>query len=216
MDYINQEIEDYAVLKSTTPSPIANQLEQLTCEKVPMSQMLIGQMESSLIGFLIGLNGAKRVLEFGTFTGYSALVMAEQLPTDGEVHTIDINQETVVLGKNVWGQSEHAYKIHTHFGNGLDMVKTLDGDFDLIFIDADKVNNLNYFCEGLKRLSSRGIIIVDNALWSGDVVDLSKQDDSIKGIRKLNDYIAAQSDLYGTLLPIRDGVFLVRKCSFNK
>jgi caffeoyl-CoA O-methyltransferase len=179
--------------------------------------MLIGKMEASFIGFLLRSIGAKRILELGTYTGYSALTMAENIPEDGEIFTVDINKETVELAKNFWKQSPHGHKITSILGSGLDIIPTLTGQFDFVFIDADKRNYIDYLKLTIPLLSSQGIIVIDNVLWSGRVVPGSESsgsdlhDRNTDFIRELNDYIANEPTLYGTLLPIRDGMFLVRK-----
>lgn len=211
MQFISPDIEQYAISKSTRPSSIAAELEIFTQQNMALSQMLIGQMEASLLGFLLRLIRAKRVLEIGTFTGYSALIMAENLSPTGEVHTIDINEEYVRAGEPIWRKSEHAGKIQVHVGNALDVIPGLSGKFDLVFIDADKENYLNYLQLVSERLSNRGIIVIDNVLWSGRVLDDSDQDEQTQGIRHINDYLESSDLLYSTLLPIRDGVFLVQK-----
>lgn len=209
MRYRDEEILDYCTSVSTSPSAVAESLEQQTRAKVEMSGMLSGKMEGSLLGLLTRISGAKRVLEFGTYTGYSALVFAENLPEDGEVHTIDINEETVSFGMNIIKESEHSKKIHCHFGNGLEIAKDLDGQFDIVFIDADKTNYLNYFKLGCEKLSERGMVILDNALWNGSVLSEDDQSPSAVAIREVNRHVAADDSLHKTLIPIRDGVFVV-------
>jgi caffeoyl-CoA O-methyltransferase len=210
-DITTEEISKYSIDKSTVPSATAHKLELATKESVDMSMMLCGQLEGSVLGLITRLVGAKRVLEFGTFTGYSALVFAENLPDGGEVHTIDVNPETVNFGLEIIKESEHANKIHSHIGSGLEVANELPGEFDIVFIDADKVNYLNYFKIGAGKLAPGGAIIVDNALWSGQVANEEDQSDSTKAIRELNDYIAQSNSFYGTLLPIRDGIFVAIK-----
>jgi len=206
-----EELVNYSIVKSTTPSKIADQLESETRKKVEMSGMLVGKMEASVLGLIVRLLGAKRVLEFGTFTGYSALVFAENLPEDGEVHSLDINSDTVDFGKKFWKKSDHFSKIHSHIGPALETVNKLEGEFDLIFIDADKENYLNYFKLGLDKLSTGGAIVLDNTLWGGSVIDENDNLSSTKAIREVNNYIENNKSLYGSLLPIRDGMFVVIK-----
>ena len=205
------ELEQYAIDKSSTPSEIADQLESQTRSDVDMSVMLVGKMEASVLGLITRLTKAKRVLEFGTFTGYSALVFAENLPEGGEIHTLDINSETVEFGKKFWQKSKHHSKIHSHIGPAIETVEKLEGQFDLAFIDADKENYLNYFKIALNRLSPGGAIIVDNTLWDGRVIDKSENSSSTVAIREINEFIRDDDQLYGSLLPIRDGIFVVTK-----
>lgn len=211
MQFISDEILEYSIGKSTNPSKLADELEKFTRENVEMSQMLIGKLEASFLSFLIRSLGVKKVLEFGTFTGYSALCMAEALPEDGMVHTIDVDETNVSIAKSFWEKSFSHKKIHSHIGTGLEVVETLASyRFDLVFIDADKVNYLNYLKKSLEILSDNGVVILDNVLWSGKVLT-ENNEESTKAIKEVNDYISTRDDLEATLLPVRDGMFLVRK-----
>ncbi len=211
----NQEaIEDYCVSHSTAPSSLCEGLYEETTKNVPRSQMLIGPMAGSVLGLLIDSVRAKRVLEIGTYTGYSALAMAERLPSDGEVVTLDINEETVAVGKKYWAQSPHGKKIKFQVGPALETMKSLKGPFDFILIDADKSNYIHYFKGALELLSPNGTIVMDNTLWSGRVLgDKKDMDTDTKALRELADSIAANSTLNKTLLPIRDGLLVVRRRS---
>jgi caffeoyl-CoA O-methyltransferase len=217
MQLVDKKIEDYCIAKSNLPSGDCNRIEDYTRANVHGSQMLIGKMEASFLGFLLRTVDAKRVLELGTFTGYSALAMAENLPPEGEVITVDINEETVALAKNFWKQSAHGHKIKSMIGSGLDIIPKLKAPFDFVFIDADKKNYIDYLKLTVPMLSHRGMIVIDNTLWSGRVVPGSENaghklvDSNTEFIRLVNDYIEKEPTLYGTLLPIRDGMFLVRK-----
>jgi caffeoyl-CoA O-methyltransferase len=216
MQLIDHKIEDYCLSKSTLPSQDCLKIEEHTRANVHGSNMLIGKMEASFLGFLLRSIHAKRVLELGTFTGYSALAMAENLPVDGEVITIDVNQKTVDLAKNFWAQSKAGSKIKSIIGSGMEVIPSLSGLFDLVFIDADKRNYLPYLKLVLPLLTENGIVVIDNVLWSGRVLPEGEQDPeeehrNTKFIREVNDYIASEKNLYGTLMPIRDGMFLVKK-----
>lgn len=217
MQMVDKKIEDYCIAKSNLPSADCDRIEDYTRAHVHGAQMLIGKMEASFIGFLLRSIEAKRVLELGTFTGYSALAMAENLPEDGEIFTVDINQETAALASDFWKQSKHGHKIKSLLGSGLDIIPTLKAPFDFVFIDADKRNYIDYLKLTVPMLSPRGIIVIDNVLWSGRVVPGAEasgsdlHDRNTEFIRLVNDYIATEPTLYGTLLPIRDGMFLVRR-----
>lgn len=217
MQMVDKKIEEYCIAKSNLPSSDCDKIEEYTRAHIHGAQMLIGKMEASFIGFLLRSIEAKRVLELGTFTGYSALTMAENLPADGEVITIDINETNVSLAKDFWQQSGHGHKIKSVLGSGLDIIPTLKAPFDFVFIDADKRNYIDYLKLTVPLLSPRGIIVIDNVLWSGKVLpdtilDTSEhRDRNTEFIRLVNDYIATEPTLYGTLLPIRDGMFLVKK-----
>lgn len=214
MKFIDENIERYAISKSTIPSVHCQNLANYTRENEPMSMMLVGEMEGSFLGFLIRSTGAKRVLEVGTYTGYSALVMAENLPEDGEVHTCDVEEKDFT--SMYWAKSPAAKKIHLHLGKALETIPQIEGEFDLAFIDADKTNYKNYLEMILPRLSKRGVIAIDNVLWSGSVLKPDSElggdeNASTRAIKEVNDFVAEHPDLYGTMLPIRDGIFLITK-----
>jgi caffeoyl-CoA O-methyltransferase len=217
MQITDKKVEEYCISKSNLPSKDCLAIEEYTRANVHGAGMLIGKMEASFIGFLLKSIKAKRILELGTFTGYSALTMAEHIPVDGEIITVDINQETVKLAKEFWAKSEHGHKIKSVLGSGLDIIPTLTGKFDFVFIDADKRNYIDYLKLTVPMLSPNGMIVIDNVLWGGavlpDVVlDLTQhRDRNTEFIRLVNDYVAASEDLYGTLMPIRDGMFLIQK-----
>lgn len=217
MQITDKKIEEYCLSKSSLPSSDCKKIEDYTKANVHGSQMLIGQMEASFIGFLLRSIKAKRVLELGTFTGYSALAMAENLPNDGLVITVDINEENANLAQKFWSDSKHGHKIKSILGNALDIIPSLGGRFDFIFIDADKRNYIEYLKMTIPLLTESGMIVIDNVLWSGRVIEEKElnlkelHDRNTEFIRQLNDFIANSEDLYGTLMPIRDGMFLVRK-----
>ena len=204
-------INDYCIEKSDTPSPLCKNLEEHTQNNIPYAQMLVGELEASILGFLLRSIKAKNVLEFGTFTGYSALAMAENLPDDGELITLDINPDTVKVALDFWKQSPHGTKIKSIIGPALETVKTIEKEFDFIFIDADKVNYLDYFKQSFKLLSANGIIAIDNVLWGGEVLKEKNNDEQTKAIQELNNFISKRNDLSKTLLPVRDGLFLIQK-----
>lgn len=207
---VSKEIEEYCINHSTRPGETVREIGEYTRNNVHGSNMLIGEMEASVLTFLIKLGNVKSVLELGTYTGYSALAMAEQLPTDGKVVTVDINPETTKLARSFWDKSPHGKKIQQILKPGLEALKDLNEKFDLIFIDADKNNYSNYLDWSLEHLSEKGLIVVDNTLWSGRVLapGEDKQTNSIvshnEKVRNLTGYIT-------TLLPVRDGMFLIQK-----
>src|SRR5690606_12651212 len=178
---VSKEIEEYCIDHSTKPGETVREIGEYTRKNVHGSNMLIGEMEASVLAFLIKLGKVKTVLELGTYTGYSALAMAEQLPEDGKVFTIDINKETTAIAKRFWDQSPHGKKIEQILKPGLDALSDLNGKYDLIFIDADKNNYPNYLTWALDHLSDHGLIVVDNTLWHGKVLTpgADKQTDSI-------------------------------------
>ncbi|OUR96839.1 hypothetical protein A9Q84_10910 [Halobacteriovorax marinus] len=214
MNFIDPRILDYSIDKSTTPSSACDDIEKYTVENHPLHRMLCGRLEGSLLAFLIRLSKAKKVLELGTFTGYSALAMAEALPADGEVVTIDKNKKISAISIPFWEKSEHGRKIRPMYGDANLVLDELEETFDLVFIDADKRNYKSYFEKCLSLLNIGGAIVVDNVLWSGRVVEgysSEEEDKSTTFLVEFNDYISKRDDLIKTLLPIRDGIYLIQR-----
>ncbi len=209
-NFLDKKIETYCIQKSTVSSSHCKAIEAYTEKHVDRAQMLIGELEGSFLGFLVSLIKAKNVLEIGCFTGYSALSIAERLPKNGKLISLDIDEETNRIARQFWKKSPHGYKIQTILGPALDSLKKIKGPFDFIFIDADKHNYLKYLKRCLPLLNSKGLIAVDNCLWGGDVLKTSSDPDT-QTIQKLNDYVSHNKNLEGFLAPIRDGIFLIQK-----
>jgi len=214
MSWIPKEIENYCLSHCSSPSDIAKELQHYTLTNIHGSHMLIGQLEGSLLQFLIRLGKVKKILEFGTYTGYSSLIMAEAMPDDGRLITVDINPHTTKIAKEFWNRSPHGKKIDLILKPGREALPELSsyGPFDLIFIDADKNGYPQYLDWGVNHLSSRGMIITDNTLWSGKILSqgLDPQTDSI---RLHNEKARELKGFTKTLLPIRDGMYLIQKVS---
>lgn len=210
MKFIDPALEAFCESHSTPPSEVCSALSKYTQANVPMSVMLSGPLVGSFLGFLAHTLGARRVLEVGCYTGYSALSLAEHLPSDGEVITLDINPETAKVAQNFWDKSPHGKKIQLILGNAKETLGGLSGPFDLVFIDADKAGYTAYTLAALKLLSPNGVIVCDNCLYSGEVTG-SNLEGNAKAIRKFDDWVSTQKDLYKTLVPIRDGLYLIRK-----
>jgi predicted O-methyltransferase YrrM len=209
--FINEQIEKYCLSVSSTPSELLEQIYTLTHQSETLPQMLIGKMEASFLGFLIQALNVTSVLEIGTFTGYSALAMAENLPPSGTIITLDINPDPIEkIAMPIWNISPHGKKIKSIIGPAIKSIDSLDSKFDLIFIDADKLNYKNYVQKSLTLLSKNGIIVVDNTLWSGKVLNLENAEESTKAIAEMNKWVSEQKDYYTTLLPVRDGMLLIK------
>lgn len=176
----------------------------------PGSMMLAGPLENSFLEFLIKSHQFNNILELGTYTGYTTLCIAMALAEEGSVTTVDIDKNTVKLAYPFWEKAKVSSKIKSFIKSGQDFFKENKEEFDFIFIDADKVNYLHYLKEGLKALKEGGMIVLDNCLWSGKVLQ-ETNDKSTKAIQEVNEFIKNSKDLYGTLLPVRDGIFLVQK-----
>lgn len=209
MEHTNEAILRYCEAHSTVPSPICEAIARFTEAKVERPMMLSGPLVGGLLGFLISATGAKRVLEIGTFTGYSALAMAERLPPDGEVVTLDVDPKNMELAKAFWEKSPHGSKIRPIVGRALESLETIPPGLDFVFIDADKTNYLNYLKRVLLLMRPGGIIAADNTLWSGHVLEKSPADAETKVLQQFNDWVHAQPNLETLLVPIRDGVHLL-------
>lgn len=206
---VSPEMEEYCVENSTpVPDYVAN-LARITEQKMPVPEMLSGPIEASLLQLLVWILRARRVLEIGTFTGYSALMIAEALPEDGILITCEIDPDSASLARKYFKRSPHGRKIELRLGPALETVQTLDAGFDLIFIDAEKTEYPDYYEASLAILSPTGIIAIDNALWGGRVLEPAS--DSDYAISGLNERIRKDNRVRQVLLPLRDGLMLVRR-----
>ena len=206
---VDEQIEAYAAAHTTSPPELLQELAAETQATMRLPLMLTGTTEGRLLELLVHAIGARRVLDIGTFTGYSALSMAAALPDGGHIDTCDIEPAHVEVAERYIARSEHAGKITVHVGPALESIAKLEGNFDFVFIDADKTNYDNYYEAVLPRLNPGGLIAIDNTLWSGHVLD--PQDDDSRAIAALNDKLAADERVVCVQLTVRDGVTLVRK-----
>jgi caffeoyl-CoA O-methyltransferase len=207
-----EELDAYAQAHSTRPDELLERLWAETHEKLAAPQMLTGPLEGRFLEMLVWAMGARRILEIGTYSGYSALSMAAALPDDGELITCDVWEEANEVARRYAAESPHGHKIDFRLGPALETIEALEGPFDLVFIDADKENYVNYFHASLPLLAERGLIVFDNTLWSGRVVpgydDGSPQ---TKAFRELNDALVSDPRGVVVMLAIRDGVTLFRR-----
>lgn len=208
---VSREIEAYAQAHSMPESEVARALRQETKRTMDYAQMIVGPLEGAFLKMMAQLVGAKRVLEIGMFTGYSALCLAEAIPDDGHVITCEIETDTAELGRKYFAQSPHGKKIEVRLGPALETMRALAGPFDLIFIDADKLNYLNYYHRALDLLAPKGVILIDNVLWDGDVLKQPPPDEKTAVIQELNRTVANDPRVTAVLVTIRDGVLVVRK-----
>ncbi|MEK9142497.1 MAG: class I SAM-dependent methyltransferase, partial [Nitrospirota bacterium] len=183
---VPSEIEAYAEAHSMSESSVCRALREETHRTMEYPHMLVGPLEGAFLKMMTQLVGAKRVLEVGMFTGYSALCFAEALPTDGSVITCEINEKSAALARRYVAQFSVGNKIDIRMGPALDTMRTLTGPFDVIFIDADKTNYLNYYRRALDLLAPNGVILIDNVLWSGEVLKQPAPDESTAAIQELN------------------------------
>ena len=210
MDLFNTSLTSYLEAHSDSENELLKRIDRETHLKETMPHMLSGHYQGRVLSLLSKLISPKRVLEIGTFTGYATLCLAEGLAAEGLIHTIDINEELESRVRGYFDESGYVSRIHYHIGDAMEIIPTLDEPFDLVFIDADKKNNLNYYELVIDKMSSGGTILIDNVLWKGKVLDDSN-DKQTELILKLNKHIAADSRVEKVILPIRDGVFLIRK-----
>ena len=208
-------IEDYVLVHTTSPGGVFDDIA-----KDVLSTGAAGMMSGPTVGYflntLVTVTGAKRVLEVGTFVGYSALMMASALPDDGELITCDVSEEFTQIARRHWARHPAGSKIDLRLGPAVDTLDALEPPFDVVFIDADKVNYPNYYEKSLSLLSQRGLIVVDNVLWGGRVVGSSNPDDepeqgATKSIKTLNDLVQSDDRVINVMLTVRDGMMLIRK-----
>ena len=190
-------------------SELHRALVEATCEKTELPQMQVGHLEGAFLKLLVKAVGARRILEIGTFTGYSALLMAEGMPQGGTLSTCDIDKEATAIAQGFWRQSHHGKKIGLRLGPALESLKKIKGLFDLVFIDADKENYLNYWNACVPKVRQGGLLLVDNTLWSGRVLD--PQDETDRAIARFNEVVRGDKRVNLVLLTIRDGLTLAVK-----
>lgn len=211
MHFIPKKIDDYAVQHTQEEPTLLANLTRETFQKVLQPRMLSGHYQGRLLSMISKMAKPRRILEVGTYTGYSALCLAEGLPKDGELHTIDINEELEDLQRKYFNLSEFGDQIHQYLGNALEIIPQLRGKFDLVFIDADKPNYPAYFEMVIERLNPGGILLTDNVLWSGKVVETVREDDeSTKALLVYNKLITEDPRIETIMLPIRDGLSISR------
>jgi predicted O-methyltransferase YrrM len=212
MEFLPKEIDDYVLRHTPKESDILYQINRETHLKVMQPRMLSGHFQGQLLKFLVEMIQPKSILEIGTYTGYSAIAMAEGLPENGILTTIDTNVELEKLIDSFVCKAELKNKIVQLTGNALEIIPKLNQSFDLVFIDADKRNYKNYLDLVIDKVNSGGYILTDNVLWSGKVtLPEDKMDLDTKLIDEYNDYVQSHPKLKSILLPVRDGLYLSRK-----
>ena len=207
------EIEAYAAEHTTPGHPLLVEVAAETRATEEAHGMMVGLLEGRFLETLVWLSGARRVLEIGCFTGYSALSMAAALPPDGSIVTCELDQERAAAARRHFDASPWAGQIQIRVGPALESIAGLEGPFDLVFIDADKTNYANYYEAVLPLLAERGLIVADNVLWSGRVVDPDDQSDDTVAIRVFNDLVRADHRVTCVMATVRDGVLLIRRSS---
>jgi len=209
---VDPNVERYAAEHTTAEPPELRAVAAETQERFGgLAGMLTGHLEGAFLRSLVAMTGARRVLEIGTFTGYSAMAMASALPAEGTLVTLDVSAEHVEVARRHIEAGPWRDRIEIRMGPALDSLAVLEGPFDLVFIDADKTNYRNYYEAVLPKLSERGVIAIDNVLWGGQVLDPSDASDDTRAIAELNDALVADDRIEVVMLTIRDGVSLIRR-----
>ncbi len=212
MHFISEALEAYIETHSESEPELLQQLSRETHLQVLRPRMLSGHFQGRVLSLFSKLIRPKRILEIGTYTGYSAICMAEGLVENGELHTIDINEELYNFQRRFFDKSGYGDQIMQHIGNAIDIIPGLDMNFDLVFIDADKENYPAYFDLIIDKLNPGGIILSDNVLWSGKVIEpLDPKDKSTPVLLEYNQKLKEDPRVETVLLPIRDGLTLCRK-----
>jgi caffeoyl-CoA O-methyltransferase len=207
VNLVDPRADEYAERHTTPSGELFERLASETREKSAIPEMMVGEVEGRFLEFLVRTTGARRVLELGTFTGYSSLSMARGLPAGGRVISCDVNEDTTAIARRYAEEAGLADRIEYRLGPALDTLAELDGPFDLVFIDADKENYRNYYDAVLPKVADDGLILADNALRNGRVLE----EDSGEPMQVFNDYVMQDDRVECVLLTVRDGILLVRK-----
>jgi caffeoyl-CoA O-methyltransferase len=208
---VEESIEGYAEAHTTPPTELLAELAAETKASLDSPQMLTGTIEGRLLEQLVHALQPKRVLELGTFSGYSSLSMAPALPEGGHIDTCEVEEKHAAMAQRYIDRSPYADRITIHMGPALETIERLGGEWDFVFVDADKENYANYYEALLPRLAVTGLMAIDNTLWSGRVLDAGDDEETTRVIRELNDRIAADERAVAVQLTVRDGVTLVRR-----
>ncbi len=212
MEFITKELSNYCDNYTKPENDLLSKLNRETHLKVVSPRMLSGHLQGRFLSFISKLHQPKFILEIGTYTGYSALSLAEGLKPDGKLVTLDVNEETSSFAKTFIQQTEYANQIELVVADAMEYIKTINQNIDLVFIDADKKNYLNYYHLVIDKLSKGGIIIADNVLWSGKItMPENEMDRETLALHQFNQFVQNDERVENVLLPIRDGLMMVRK-----
>jgi len=210
MDFISDKLADYLNKNSEKEPEILSRLSKETHQKILQPRMLSGHVQGRFLSFISKIKSPNKILEIGTYTGYSTICLAEGLSKNGKIDTIDKNEELIKIQNKYFEESGYRNKIIQHTGHALDILKNLNEKYDIIFIDADKENYINYFNLVSNKLSKNGIIISDNVLWSGKVLDSNQMDEETSTLVQFNKIINNDKRFKSIILPIRDGISISR------
>ncbi len=210
MNFISDQLQQYIDDHSMKESDLLKTLDRETHQKVLQPRMLSGSYQGRLLALLAKMIGPKKILEVGTYTGYATLCMAEGLTTGGSIDTIDHNEELTDMQRRYFDQSPYGSQIIQHIGDAKDILKSLTGPYDLVFLDADKENYPHYFDLIIDKLEMGGVILSDNVLWSGKVLEKAA-DEATSALQEYNHKINTDVRVESVVLPIRDGLTITRK-----
>jgi caffeoyl-CoA O-methyltransferase len=208
---VSEEIEAYAEAHTTPHAELLRRLAEETQATLERPQMLTGTIEGRFLEFLVWMTGARRILELGTYSGYGSISMAAGLSADGHIDTCEVEETHAEVARRYIEEAGLADRISVHLGPALESIGRLEGEFDFVFIDADKENYVNYYEAVLPRLTERGLIAADNTLWSGRVLDDSDQSEGTVAIREFNDHVRNDPRVVSVMLTVRDGLTLIRR-----
>lgn len=210
MDVVAKEAEEYAAEHTSPMSPLLEEIEHFTLNNTPYPSMLTGRVEGRFLQLVVQLSGAVNIVDIGTFTGYSSIAMAEALPRNGRILTIDHNPEHARMAQEFFDRSPRGDRITLRLGDAVEILRTLpDGQTDLVFIDADKHNYIAYYEESMRILRNGGLILADNALWYGRI--FKPQDHDSRAMADFNERVNKDDRAEKLFLTIRDGIYLIRK-----
>jgi predicted O-methyltransferase YrrM len=211
MEILDSKVEEYAARFTSPTDDLLQEIEKYTAENHPHANMLSGPVQGKLLEMVSKMIRPTRILEIGTFMGYSALCLAKGLAEGGELHTIDIRQEDAEIARKFFSKSLYTEQIILHVGNALDIIAGLSEKWDLIFIDADKVNYINYYELTLPLLKMGGFILVDNVLFHGEVLEENITGKNAKAIHTFNAHLEKDDRIEHVLVTVRDGLMVIQK-----
>jgi predicted O-methyltransferase YrrM len=211
MDLINPQVQSYAELFSSAEDDLLSEINAWTLQHHSEYQMLSGHLQGKVLEMISWMIRPRRILEIGTFTGYSALCLAKGLTADGQLHTIELRDVDAERAKGFFNRSSYASQIILHTGNALDVIPALNETWDLVFIDADKPAYIEYFNLVLPKVRQNGFILADNIFFHGEALEDDPKGKSAKGIKAFNEFIQGRKDIDKVILTLRDGLYLVRK-----
>jgi len=200
---------EYASRHSTTDSPLLREITETTHRELELPQMLSGVLDGGLLTAFVHATRARLVLEIGTFSGYSSLAMASALPPGGRIVTCEIDEAAAAVARRHFGSSPLGERIDLRLGPAMETIAKLEGPFDLVFIDADKTGYRDYYEAVLPKLAAHGVIVVDNTLWGGRVLDLTEDSESTVALREFNEHVLADERTDCVLLPVGDGMTVI-------